>query len=170
MRIRNSDKTNSNFISLIDEHKGIIYKIANAYCKDYDDQQDLVQEIIIQLWKSFENYNPKFKITTWMYRIALNISISQYRKTMVRKKNTIPMEEYMVNVEMEDKQDQGEEIMILQAFIHNLDPLNKAIMIMYLDGNSHGEIANVLDISKSNVGTKINRIKEKLKGHFNQRL
>ena len=167
--MRNNDKIKSDFIRLIDNHKGIIYKIANAYCKDHEDQQDLVQEIIIQLWKSFEKYDSKFKITTWMYRIALNISISQYRKALVRKKHTIPMEEHLANVKVEDEQDQEEEIQLLRDFIHELNPLNKAMMIMYLDGNSHEEIAKVLDISKSNVGTKINRIKEKIKNHLNQK-
>ncbi|BAO76549.1 RNA polymerase sigma factor [Winogradskyella sp. PG-2] len=68
------------FIRTIDEHKKIIYKIVNSYCQNKEDRKDLEQEIIIQLWNSFDNYNSDYKYSTWMYRIALNVAISFYRK------------------------------------------------------------------------------------------
>lgn len=169
MSTKTENKRNE-FTQVIDKHRGILFKIANAYCKDPDDQKDLVQEVIIQLWESYGNYDPKYKITTWIYRIALNVAISYYRKSSTRKKYTIPMQDRFVDVAAESEEGhQEEEIKILQQFIQQLDELNKAMMILYLDGNSHAEIADVLNITKSNVGTKINRIKEKLKKHFNQK-
>lgn len=71
------------FIKTIDEHKKIIYKIVNSYCSNQEDRKDLEQEIIIQLWKTFDHYNSDYKYSTWMYRIALNVAISFYRKEMV---------------------------------------------------------------------------------------
>ena len=73
------------FLSVIETHKGIIYKVANSYCKDTENKKDLVQEIVLQLWKSFDSYNNQFKHSTWIYRIALNVAISYYRKEERRK-------------------------------------------------------------------------------------
>lgn len=167
MDTKNNEILRENFFEIINKHTGIVYKVANAYCDNYDDQQDLVQEIIIQIWGSFEKYDPNYKSSTWIYRIALNVAISQYRKSITRKKHTIPMEDRFANIEIK-AEDKEEELQMLQDFIQLLDPLNRALMIMYLDGNTHEEIANVLNISQSNVGTKISRVKEKLKKYFNQ--
>ena len=76
------DKKNDIFLNVIDNHKGIIYKIANSYCREQEVREDLVQEIIIQLWQSFDSYNDQFKYSTWVYRIALNTAISYYRKAL----------------------------------------------------------------------------------------
>ena len=70
------------FLKVIDANKGIIYKVANSYCRDEENHKDLIQEIILQLWLSFPKYDPSFKLSTWMYRIALNVSISFYRKEL----------------------------------------------------------------------------------------
>ena len=76
------------FLSVIETNKGIIYKVANSYCKDTEDRQDLVQEIVLKLWKSFDSYDEHFKHSTWIYRIALNTAISFYRKEKTRKEIT----------------------------------------------------------------------------------
>jgi RNA polymerase sigma-70 factor (ECF subfamily) len=151
---------------MIEKRKGLIYKIADAYSRSYEDQEDLVQEIILQLWSSFGKYDPKFKITTWIYRIALNVSITHYRKDVVRKKYTIPMTEQFIESSYTEKDNQADDIRQLKKFIQELDEMNRALMILYLDGNSHQEISNVLNISVSNAGTKISRIKEKLREKF----
>ncbi len=74
------EKDSGLFLSVVETHKGILYKVANAYCKDAFDRQDLIQEILVQLWKSFERYDSQYKHSTWIYRIALNVAISFYRK------------------------------------------------------------------------------------------
>lgn len=166
MKTKKTNTARGDFIEMIDKRKGIIYKIANAYGRSSEDQEDLVQEIILQLWSSFGNYDPTYKITTWIYRIALNVSITHYRKDVVRKKYTIPMTENLIDSSDAPEDNQAEDIRQLRRFIQELDEMNRALMILYLDGNSHQEISDVLNISVSNVGTKISRIKEKLREKF----
>lgn len=96
------------FISVIQLHKGIVFKVANAYCKNIEDRKDLIQEIIIQLWKSFGNYNNSFKHSTWMYRIALNVAISFYRKENTRKKIENLVTERINSFSMDDDLDEKE--------------------------------------------------------------
>jgi RNA polymerase sigma-70 factor (ECF subfamily) len=154
-------------IQIIEENKGIIYKVVNSYCNNPNDQEDLVQEIMYHLLEGYERFDHQSKVTTWMYRVALNVSISFYRKSKTRKKYISPMPEKIIQIEADlDEKNMDREVDQLRHFIQNLDELNRAVMIMYLDGNSHEDIAEVLDLSESNVGTKIYRIKNKLKEHF----
>jgi len=71
--------TESNFLEILHQHERILFKVSNAYCKDPEDRKDIVQEMIIQLWSSKNKYNPEYKLSTWIYRIALNVAISNYR-------------------------------------------------------------------------------------------
>jgi len=127
---------------------------------------DVVQNIILQLWQAFDKYDESYKLSTWIYRISLNVAISNYRKTSTRKKHFSPMENDFVNIKMEEAKSNNEELQFLQQFIDQLDELSKALMILYLDGHSYEEMAGILHISTSNVGSKINRIKLKLKKQF----
>jgi len=162
--MKSADKSDL-FISVINENKGIIYKVANSYCKNSENRNDLVQEIIIQLWKSFENYNKQYELSTWMYRIALNVAISFYRKD--KKDLSTPLTENIIALITEEEPGQLEEnVRLLYQFINELDELNKALMLLYLDNKTHKEMAEVLGISETNVATKIGRIKEKLKYKF----
>ncbi len=158
------------FIKTIDEHKKIIYKIVNSYCQNKEDRKDLEQEIIIQLWNSFDNYNSDYKYSTWMYRIALNVAISFYRKEKKWSiKNDFYNEESIFKIEEDTSEEQTEldfHLKLLQEFIHNLNELNKALMLLYLEEKSYEEIAEILGITKTNVATKISRIKLKLKKEF----
>ncbi|WP_412985686.1 RNA polymerase sigma factor [Pontimicrobium sp. IMCC45349] len=158
------------FIKTIDEHKKIIYKIVTSYCQNKEDRKDLEQEIIIQLWNSYDNYNSNYKYSTWMYRIALNVAISFYRK---EKKWSIKNDFYNENSIFKIEEDTNEEqteldyhLKLLQEFIHNLNELNRALMLLYLEEKSYEEIAEILGITKTNVATKISRIKLKLKKEF----
>ena len=156
---------NDAFLSLIEQNKGIIYKISNSYCRDPENRKDLVQEIIIQLWKAFDNYDNRYKVSTWMYRIALNVAISFYRKE--RKSSSAPLTSVVIGMMAEDPPEEHEEnVRLLYQFINELDELNKALMLLYLEDNSYKEMAEILGISETNVATKISRIKEKLKKRF----
>lgn len=159
-------KNKEEFLRILEANKLIIFKVCNSYCRDPEDQKDLVQDVIIQLWNSFESYNDQYKLTTWIYRIALNVAISFYRKQSTRSKHISNFDVSFLQIVQEDHVESQENINLLNQFIDQLDELNKALMILYLDGNSHEEIAEILNISKSNVGTKINRTKEKLKEQF----
>ena len=162
--MRSADKSEQ-FLSIINSNKGIIYKIANSYCKNDEYRNDLVQEIIIQLWKSFENYNEQYGHSTWMYRISLNVAISFYRKR--RKNLSTQLTDNIIALSAEEEPgDLEENIILLYQFINELDELNKALMLLYLDNKTHKEMAEVLGITETNVATKIGRIKEKLKKKF----
>lgn len=152
------------FLVLIIENKGIILKICNTYCDDKADKEDLAQEIIYTLWKGRKTYNPALKYTTWMYRVALNVAISFYRASAAyRKKMRLTeiepeiKESTLVNVDSDDH------FSLLQFHIAALAELDKALVILYFEGNSYKEIGEVLGITETNVATKLSRIKERLK-------
>lgn len=155
-------------VDIIEDNKNLIYKIVNSYCTDSNEQEDVIQEIIFQVIKSYDNFDYKVKVTTWLYRVAFNITISHYRKQKTRKKHEVAMPSKIVAINEDVTNEYDEKIKQLRAFIQEFDPLNKAIVIMYLDGNSHKEISEAMGISLSNVGTKISRIKTQLKKKFKQ--
>ncbi len=160
------------FIKLLDSNKRIIYKIVNSYSKDQADRKDLEQEIILQLWHSFDKYDANYKYTTWMYRIALNVAISFYRKKKTwQSKHTSFSEESLLNIENEVKYkaELDENLKLLQQFINGLDELNKALILLYLDGKKYEDIADILGITKTNTATKISRLKIRLSKEFKKR-
>lgn len=156
------------FLETMGQHKGILYKVARAYCPNEDDRQDLIQEMMIQIWQSIHKYNHQFKISTWLYRISLNVAISFYRKNTARIDRYTVLSEQSAQLPNEDKIEIEQQLNILEQFISELKEIDKALMILYLDDRSHAEIAGVLGMSVSNVGTKIGRIKDKLKTRFSQ--
>jgi RNA polymerase sigma-70 factor (ECF subfamily) len=153
------------FQTVVDQHKKILYKVCNSYCRNRDDRDDLAQEIIIQLWRSFGKFDERYRFSTWMYRIALNVAISFYRRENTRTRYVISDEEHLLEA-IDETKDQPEEIRFLYEFIDGLDPLNKALVLLYLDGNNYQQIAEVLGISETNVATKISRLKSKMKQEF----
>lgn len=162
----NTTEKSDRFLSVIETQKGIIYKIANSYCKDPEDRKDLFQEIITQLWKSFDNYSEQYKYSTWIYRIALNVAISFYRKENRKKVLSSPISESLFNFLVEENSETESNLRMLQQFIQELKDLDKALMLLYLEEKSHREIAEIIGISETNVATKIGRIKLLLKQKF----
>ncbi len=161
-----SDKSKL-FLTVINSNKGIIYKVANAYCKNNEARKDLVQEIIVQLWKSFENYSDQYKHSTWIFRIALNVAISFYRKENSRKTISNPLIDTIHEFADTSPTNETEKnIGILHHFISELKELDKALMLLYLEEKSYKEIAEIIGITETNVATKIGRIKTKLKQKF----
>lgn len=162
--IRNKSDT---FFSVIESNKGILYKITNSYCQNRDDREDFIQEIIIQLWKSFDKYNNEYKHSTWIYRITLNIAISFYRKENRRKGISNPLPEGVLNYNNTNVLDEiDENIKFLQQFISELKELDKALMLLYLEEKNYKEISEIIGLSETNVATKIGRIKKILKQNF----
>ena len=155
------------FVSLLQENRKIIFKVCNSYCPNKADIEDLAQEMVYQLWKSYPGYDPGYKFTTWMYRICLNVAISFYRKEK-KSTHTISFEEHLV--EIEDHKETApvteQNINLLQQFIYELKELERALMILYLEKKNYKEIAEIMGITETNVATKISRIKEKLKQKF----
>lgn len=155
------------FLSVLDNHKGILYKVAHSYCKHTEDRKDLVQQIIYHIWKSFDNYNPEFQYSTWIYRIALNVAISFYRKERSAAFHKVPYDESLeILAEVTADQKDEDNLHLLQQFILELKEMDKAIMLLYLDQKPYKEIAQIMGISESNVGTKVSRIKILLSQKF----
>jgi RNA polymerase sigma factor (sigma-70 family) len=146
----------------MEEHKKILYKVCHSYCRNPGDRDDLAQEIIVQLWRSFRSFDQRVRFSTWMYRIALNVAISFYRRESVRTRHVVPGSEHLLEA-VDQTANRSEEVQVLYQWIEGLDPLHKALVILYLDGNNYQEIADVLGISQTNVATKINRLKETLR-------
>lgn len=153
------------FTELVAEHQPIVYKICNSYCRNRSDREDLAQEIMVALWRSFGSYDPAQKFSTWMYRVALNVAISFYRRNERRERH-LAASEAAEELAAPQPEHEREEVLLLYAFIRKLDPLNRALMLLYLDGNSYTEIADVLGITATNVSTKLNRLKAHMKEAF----
>lgn len=155
------------FQALVDEHKKILYKICNSYCRNRDDREDLAQEITVQLWRSFRSFDESCRFSTWMYRIALNVAISFYRRETTRTRYVLADNERLLTAS-DEAASRPEAVGILYQFIEALDPLNKALVLLYLDGHTYLEIAGVLGISETNVATKISRLKQTMKQEFSR--
>ena len=164
----NEKERKQHFQNIIEQHKGILYKVARAYCPNEEDRQDLIQEIMIQVWQSIHRYNNQFKISTWFYRISLNVAISFYRKSTTRANKYTMLSEQTTQIPIEDKTADEIQLNLLEQFISELKEIDKGLMILYLEDKSHAEIAEILGMSISNVGTKIGRIKNRLKSQFLQ--
>ncbi len=154
------------FEEIIEQNKGILFKVARTYCQDDRDRQDLIQEMMLQIWRSLPKYKQQYAMSTWLYRIALNVAISFYRKHANQHAKLIPISDSEAFVPTADPTDQEQQLQQLDQFIAELNDFDKALMILYLEDKSHAEIADILGISVSNVATKVGRIKEKLKKRF----
>ena len=160
--------TDAEFLRLIEENKAILFKISNSYCPNRDDREDLIQEIIFQLWKSAQTFDTKRKFSTWMYRIALNVAISYYRRQR-RSGLRITFGGDLHLMELADNSaepDIEEKVDLLQRFISEQNELDRALMILYLEERPYREIAEILGITETNVATKLSRIKGRLKQHL----
>jgi RNA polymerase sigma-70 factor (ECF subfamily) len=155
------------FISVIKENQNLIFKICYSYCKYPEDRQDLQQEIMIQLWNSFTKFDGRVRISTWIYRIALNTAISFYRKDCIYKEKTVSIDASIISLSVfEPDYEHDEKITLLYKFIECLNEMDKALILLYLDDNSYKEIAEILGISETNVATKISRVRKNLKVKF----
>ena len=163
---------NNEFVTRLAQHQRILFKVAYMYCRDRDDRQDLVQEMLIQVWRGSARFDERVQFSTWMYRIAVNVAISHYRSERRRIRNTVPLEEYGLDIAAADalfdgdNSSEGDNMRALRQIIDGLDPLNRALILLFLEGFSSEEIAEVVGISASNVSTRINRLKTKLQAEF----
>ena len=151
------------YLDILEKHKGIVFKVARSYCSNEFDREDLVQEILAQIWRSLDTYNDAFKVTTWMYRVALNVAISFYRKDNSAAYKHTEIEDRLLTYDMVQERENEQNLSALYAFINELNDIDKAVLLMYLEGENQAEIAANLNITISNVSTKISRIKQKLK-------
>jgi len=155
------------FSARVGENKGILYKVAHTFCHNSEDRKDLVQEIVVQLWKSYDRYDARFKFSTWMYRVALNTAISAYRRTQLRKVLVVPDADILSEPSAEPADCAPDSrIEELHRIIGGLNELNRALMLLYLEDRSYQEIATILGITETNVATKLNRLKQRIRDQF----
>ncbi len=151
------------FLDILEKNIGIILKISRAYTNSVHDKEDLINDITLELWKSFERFKGDSKISTWIYRVAINTSMNFNRKRKSEKLYfPTDLKQFESKNWIMDPPDSSPSEILYQC-IEELNQLNKAIILLYLDGNSHDQISEITGISKTNVGTRISRIKEQIK-------
>ncbi|MEF3079622.1 RNA polymerase sigma factor [Winogradskyella poriferorum] len=157
--------TKEDFIQQIKENEGIIYKVARLYTNTIEDQKDVYQEIVYQLWKSYPSFKADSKISTWMYRVALNTAINNLKKEK-RKGIRVSMDNFLLNKIDHVDTVMEERITLLYAHIKKLSVVERGIILLYLEGKSYDEIAAITGFTATNVGTRLARIKNKLKSQI----
>ena len=153
------------FLKILEKNVGIVIKIATAYTNTTHDREDLMNDIVVELWRSFDSFKALSAVSTWIYRVALNTAMNFRRK---KTKHDSLFTFWGDSKQFEGlywitEQDETPETEILYRCIDHLDAINKAIILLYLDGKTHEEIALITGISKTNAGTRIGRIKEQIK-------
>ena len=161
-------KKKEHFTRAIEENEGLIYKVTLLYTDNLQDREDLYQEIVFQLWKSYDSFNEFSKLSTWMYRVAMNTAIYNLKKNN-RKIGTTTIDPIVERIADHKDNSEEEKLKLLNDQIQKLNLLEKGIILLYLEGKSHDEIAEIIGITMSNVGTKISRIKKKLKSQLNSK-
>lgn len=146
------------FLETITTNQALIYKICHLYADTAVDVEDLFQEIVVNLWQAYPRFDGRAKVTTWMYRVGLNTAVSRLR----RQQRQPPQQglDPTIGQQMPLWDDQSRQ---LYAAIKQLNPVEKAIVTLYLDGFSYREIGDTVGISENYVGVRLNRIKDKLR-------
>ncbi len=149
------------FLAHINQHKGVLYKVSKMYMDNTEDREDLFQEIILQLWKSYENFKGNSEFSTWMYRVALNTAIVYLKKD--KKKSSIVAYETSMDIAVEEySQEKDTQLQYFYKAVQELNSIEKAIIFLFLEGLSHKEIGKNLGLSEVNARVKLSRTKEKL--------
>lgn len=150
------------FIHIIATNEGILHKVCKLYSNTEEDREDLFQDILLHLWRSFPTFQAKSKVSTWMYRIALNTAISRLRKQK-NKQVTEQLGELAYQLPAFTNDSDDDEWAALYRAIEQLSPIDKAIVMLYLEDHNYQEMGEIIGISPSNIGFKLSKIKEKLR-------
>ncbi len=151
------------FLQLVNQNQGIIRKVCHLYGRNDADKDDLYQEIVIQLWKSFGSFRGEAKFSTWMYRIALNTAISNLRKQSRKVALSFPEFIPTEQIDTDEEKLKEEKLKEMYAAISRLTEVEKAIVMLYLEDKSYDEMEEILGISSGTLRVKMNRIKDKLR-------
>ncbi len=156
------------FISLLNQHQKIVYKVCNLYMDRHADREDLFQEITLQAWKAYGNFRGDAKFSTWLYRVALNTAITYFRKE--KKKPEIFSTDIIPEQQEERDSLIEEQVKAMYAAIGDLSKIDKAIIMLYLEDYSYADIGEMMGITANNVAVKMSRIKIKLKEETQKQL
>lgn len=155
--MKQKQRVDKEFVEMIQQNEGIIYKVASFYITAEYPINDLRQEIILNLWKSFSSFRGESKQSTWIYRIALNTCISFIRRKRIDLSFTD------IQIELPDISEGKEDIQLLYRLINNLGKIEKAMILLYLEDKSYKEIAEITGLTVTNVATSLSRAKQKMK-------
>ena len=155
-----ADQLEKQFLEQINAHPGIIHKVCRMYGQDPDERADLLQEMLYQLWKSYPSFGGNSRFTTWMYRVCLNTALTWRKKSTGKSWESLSIQHQQIPEQATDSDDEQRQA-LFQA-IAALSPLNKAIVLLYLDEVSYEEIAGITGLSRSNVSVRLVRIKAEL--------
>lgn len=153
--------TKAEFLDHTLPHQGIIFKVVNIYADNREDKEDLLQEIWLQLWLSFPRFRFQSKVSTWMYQVALNTALTYSRKSATRNKHL--RNAAATPSLVDDENAQHEQERLLWEMIRSLQKAEKALILLYIEGISYREIAEITGDSENNVGVKLSRIRQRLK-------
>jgi len=155
------------FVKELQSNQGIIHKICRAYTKGEAQHKDLFQEISIQLFRAYPKFRGEAKFSTWMYRVAINTAISLYRKSK-RQVQTSELFDNLKELEYKEYDDtKDRQVDLLYEAINQLNDIERALVLMYLDEKPYMEISSILGITEVNARVKMNRAKKKLKNILN---
>jgi len=148
------------FLAQLQAHERIIHKVCRIYQDDLHDRQDLFQEIVCQAWRSYPSFRAESRFPTWLYRVALNTAITYFRRQR-RRRQADPAD---ISMRLHPPEDPyAEQAERMYAAINRLSPVDKAIVLLYLDDCSYEEIASVMGMTRVNVGVRLNRIRKRLR-------
>jgi RNA polymerase sigma-70 factor (ECF subfamily) len=153
--------TPASFADLLRRHAGLIHQVARTYARDAADRDDVAQEIAVQLWRSADRLDPARRESTWIWRVALNVAISWHRRERRHRSRRSDHDPHAIA--FEPGPDPGEDLARLHTAIHELGDLDRALVLLWLDGSDHATTAEVLGISVTNVATRLHRSKAALR-------
>lgn len=151
-----------NFIRIINGNQGIVKSLCIAYYTSFEDQKDAYQDIILQLWKSFGTFRGESELSTWIYRVSLNTLLAKVRK----ERNKIITEPLLISDLISPNAMADDDRELLSIVIQSLKDIDKAIVILYLEGYKNKEISQILDLTTTNISTRLHRVKTELKAKF----
>lgn len=162
------DALHARFVALVERHRGIVLKVAGSYAWQAEDRDELAQEITVQLWRAFPGYDARHPFSTWMYRIALNVAISQVRSRVRHDAHHVPFDSIAHDIADETTGDveAASQLRALQRVIAEQAPLDRALLLLVLDGCAHREIAEVLGLTETHVATKVHRLRQRLRARL----
>jgi RNA polymerase sigma factor (sigma-70 family) len=153
------------FAALLEGHRRLVFKVANTYARGAADIEDLAQDIAAQLWRAFPAYDRARPFSTWMYRIALNVAISWLRSEGPRRSRSVAYDAGLHEPAAEETGDDDEGRRILRGFIASQGALDRAVLLLYLEERPYSEMSEILGVSSTNLTTKINRLKNRLRAY-----
>lgn len=157
----NQQARQAEFVALVEPHQRLLRRICRTFAFTPADRDDLFQDVLHQLWRSYASFEGRSKVTTWMYRVAVNTAVTRVRR-MSRLPPEVRLDQLTVEPQAPDTAVQGERTRVLETAIESLGPVDRALVLLYLDDLSYREMSDILGVSENVVGVRLNRAKARL--------